>query len=271
MKKIITIVSVVLVISLVIIIFIPKEKAKPSYKTILKNYSLYQDKDRYFNIDIYGNDSINLLNSDSKFYLAGKRKYSLNDFDIKEIKKDDYNIYRINICYDNLSFYKEDVNLIIMNEEYKLVCNIGSVTIYTDEYKLLEFSDLYGNYGVFNDGLYLAGITISLDNKYDVLDEVECGILKGDLLNVENTSKNVEIGEYSFIKTYIDSSYKLIKNNSYYFIPLCYKDLLFMDIGCLIFDIDGEKYLLDNFTYFIKDIDLSDYSDILKEGNLCLN
>ena len=168
-------------------------------------------------------------------------------------------------------FILNDCHLLISNQIYSIDLEIGYLAIY-GECKSLGFSDLYGNYSYLNGELHLVGITICLKGDYKYLNEVDLGLAYGNLnLIQEDIFYPSEITnyaeEFSALEEEINyNPYPLKAKNNYYFIPLSYHKLALIKVTAIIFIIDGNRYLLEDFCYLFNDTLYRQYPKISVEG-----
>lgn len=287
MKKIITLFLVVLFLLLCGSLIYSNYKdinVNLNFYSIPKNYSIYNLNDKKILIDVYSNQINSLISfKDNNKYqvIYNNHTIELNDIYIsnrKDINKEKNTVYvytfEINVNELLADAYQENLFFRIINEEYTLTINAGIITIYNNEYELLDFKDLYGNYAYYNDELHMVGITIALPGKYSSLNKVSGGICEGridsivrDTLYPSEISIN-DLDNSNIIDKTMECSYELSNKDKYYFIPIVYEKLLLTLNPCFIFEIDGKMYLLDNFYYLYNDIKLSDYQTSKKAGEI---
>ncbi|MDE6660735.1 MAG: hypothetical protein K2J93_02785, partial [Anaeroplasmataceae bacterium] len=145
---------------------------------------------------------------------------------------------------------------------------------YRGSYQPLKFSDLYGNYAYLNNELHLVGITIQLDSTYKELSKVLIGPAYTQLKYIEKDQLyDSERLEASLKHPIIDSSLNqgsipLKAKQNYYFLPFSYPELALFTEGCILLELDGKSYYIEDFTYLANDISLINYKNIKREGNV---
>ena len=255
-----------------------------TFYSIPKNYSIYKTNDKTISIDIYSNHSnsmISFTNNNRYQLIYNEHIVEVDDLSVstrKEYlnKKESIYVYTYKIDISNFigDVYKNTLFFKISNSKYTLNINAGEISIYNDEYKILNFKDLYGNYSYYNDELHLVGITIALSGEYNNLYSVSGGICNGNINYIirdtlyPNEININDLDNMNLYETNYKGDYELSNKDRYYFIPICYEKLLLTLNPCFIFNIDDEEYINDNFYYLYNDIHLENYQYSKKAGEL---
>ena len=285
MKKILVLLLIAFISLLGIILFISSKRNIP---TSLKVFTIPQSRiytyseEKKMKIEYYTNEANSLLDypKNNTYQLkSGLNYYELNAVEItKDInyQTTEEIIYRNTLSCMLLGFIDSDLilndcHLLISNQSYNLDLEIGYVAIYKD-IKNLNFIDLYGNYSYLDGELHLVGITICLKDDYNYLNSVNLGIAYGNLNLIKaDVLYPSEIPNYSLEFNPLDKNvsynpYQLNAKNNYYFIPFYYETLALIKTTAIVFIIDGERYILEDFCYLFNDTLYRQYPKIGKEG-----
>lgn len=289
MKKMITAVVFGLCVLLIVALWMSSTKdssASLVVYTIPRNHAYQNVEEKKMTVDVYANkgDCLFAYPKENTYQLKeGDNLFLLNNVYVDKVV--DYadkseKIYRYSISFPLLRISDEDIHfsscsLVIKNQEYTMTVQIGSLVIYQQEYPLLEFSDVYGNYAYLENELHMVGITICLDEKYSSVSDVEAGDAFGLVHKIEkDVLKNSELSSTD-LKNYTplttrpkDKTYALKGKTGYYYIPIAYENLYLNTTLCLRFQIEESFYLLEDFTFLANVIHINDYVNSRKAGEI---
>lgn len=288
MKKLIFGVTLSMLTLLVTIYIVSKTKTvteEDKYYTIPRILTYHYEDNKRMSFEIFINNDNSLVEfpeKNSYFLIYNNSSYQLSDVEITKEKNNvskEEVFYKYTITSNLLSFSKEDIIfnscvLRIKNDTFTLECPIGYVAIYRKEYPELDFTDLYGNYAYIEGELHLVGITIQLENSYHALKKVLIGPAYVSLQHIEkDILHDSECLEGSLKHTVmaekmVEEDFLLNAKQNYYFLPVSYSNLALFTSGCILLDIDGKTYYIEDFTYLANDISLSDYNQTKKEGKI---
>lgn len=288
MKKFVLGITISACIALITIFVLSKNKNVENediYYTIPRNLSYHYEKNKKMSFDIFMNNESSLIEfpeENSYFLVEEQNSYQLNGVEVR--KEKDYisseNVfYKYTITCDLLHLLEEDMifkdcYLQIQNDTFTLEVYIGYVEIFNEEYSPLVFTDLYGNYAYVQGELHLIGITIQLDSSYKRLKQVIIGnafvplsyIEQDQLYDSERLESSLKHSVIMDKKS--QEEYSLNSKQNYYFMPISYPKLALITSGCVVLEIDGEKYYIEDFTYLANDISIASYPHIKREGKI---
>lgn len=286
MKKIILILVILFTILLSITLFISLRKnVVESIKvySIPKSYCYKYKENRRMNFEIYINDDDCIISSfkDNTYRIVnGDSYFHLNNVNVNIeyntiYENEEYYKYTINAdIFNSCNIYLKNCYLEIINSNFTILIKIGSLKIIDNDYKELQFNDLYGNYSFINDEEYLVGITITLSGNYYKLYSVSIGEGFG---NIDYIEKDIyydsELKIYDLKHELLDykknyDGYILDASYDTYFIPISYLDYYLITNSAIIFNIDHQTYYIDNFQYLITNVNFTSYSSILIKGEI---
>ncbi|MDE6408136.1 MAG: hypothetical protein K2K48_00350 [Anaeroplasmataceae bacterium] len=288
MKKIIFGLTLTALILLGTIFILSKNKVPVNedlYYTIPRILTYHYEENKKMCFEIFGNNENTLIEfvEENSYYLVDeKSSYQLNHVEVtkeKDYSSKEATFYKytiscglLNISDENIIF--EDCSLKIKNESFTLECFIGYLAIYKGEYQELDFQDLYGNYAYIQNELYMVGITIQLAQAYKELMNVSIGPAYVDLMQIEQDQLyDSERLEGSLKHSVISEKkpqdgYKLKAKQNYYFLPISYPNLALFTKGCILLELDGKIYYIEDFTYLANDISISNYNHSKREGKV---
>ena len=280
MKKMLLIICFIFSITLGIIIVLSFNKNivdTLKVVSIPKSYCYKYKDNRRMSFDIYLNEDNSLILEEeyNTYKLITTNSYfNLNNVNVNveyncNYKNEDFYKYTINADILNIGNLDiKDCYLEIMNNSYTLLINIGSLKIINNDLKELSFSELYGNYSYINEELYLTGITITIDPSYYKLYSLKIGEGFGNLEYIEkDIYKDNEIEIFELNHNVLDSFkfYDGIELNAEYhtyFIPISYLKNYLITNSMVILNIDHENYYIDNFSYVLTNVFISNYQNL---------
>lgn len=248
---------------------------KEFFYTIPHIYTYMEEENKEMCFTIYTNSSQSFIS------FADKNTYTLhwqkNSYQLKDIRVEknmncsiegelyySYKIFTPLLNFSASNILLEDCQLEIRNEHYTLECLIGEISIYK-ECPSVDFTDLYGNYAYYDQELHLVGFTIALAASYKKLEMVSIGNAFCPLSFIEkdvlyDSERQVSSFPYPLIsKNENYTPFVLSAKNDYYYIPIAYKDLKFIQEACILMKIDGTFYHIPNFIFLANDIFLVNY------------
>ncbi len=243
------------------------------------------DEDKRMTFEVFINDTTHLIEYPEKnqYYLKDTQgQYQLNHVNV--IKEEDSVLqeeiyYKYSISCDILGIQETNMILtncflIIESESFNITIPIGDLEIYKESYEPLEYSDLYGNYAYVNGELHCIGIIIQLNPMYKSIQKVQIGSAFSILEYIEEDilydSERLESSlKHPVITEWIPSNpHVLTAKQNYYFIPISYETLHLITTACILFQIDGKTYYIEDFTYLASPIHLSQYPNCRQEGTI---
>ncbi|MDE7385285.1 MAG: hypothetical protein K2M84_05960 [Anaeroplasmataceae bacterium] len=138
----------------------------------------------------------------------------------------------------------------------------------------LDFNDLYGNYAYINGELHMVGFTIQFNEMYKELYNVTIGPAYVDFTKIEQDqlydSERLEASlKHSLIAEKKNQDhFKLKAKQNYYYMPVSYPNLALFTAGCILIELDGKTYYIEDFTYLANDISIFDYKNSKREGKI---
>lgn len=244
-----------------------------------KSFVYYEDGKMSFEFYMNQKDSIVCYKEQNQYSLKAEEfTFSLTNVDIEIVRQKEMNLVILTsdiLNIPNEEMYFSSVILEIKNRNYTLELPIGSLSILNPKgYTLLNIDDFYGSYSYLNQSLELVGINITFHDRKKKINQVRIGqSLYGDLENAEaNWKLENEIDISTILPLYNPFKIKLntelsLESNTY-FIPFCYKELLFVYEGYVCFIIDDEKYYLDTFRFIVNELKYEDYKIKMKKGKV---
>ncbi|MDE5855487.1 MAG: hypothetical protein K2H06_00405, partial [Anaeroplasmataceae bacterium] len=255
------------------------------YYTIPRILTFHYEEKKTMSFEVFINNEHNLIEfveENSYFLVDEKGTYQLNEVAVN--KEKDYTSkeevffkYTLSCTLLNLSdkdMVFKNCFLRVKNDTFSLECPIGYVAIYKNEYQPLNFTDLYGNYAYIQGELHLIGITLQLDSAYKELNKASIGEAYVQLANIEQDklydSERLEASlKHSVVAEETEQmSYKLKAKQNYYFLPVSYPNLTLFTSGCILIQIDGKTYYIEDFTYLANEISIFGYPHTKKEGKV---
>ena len=286
-KIVISLLSIVIILLSTIIILSSRKNINIQLKvySIPTTTSIKYVEDKRLFFDIYLNEKDNIISYEEKneySILSDSKVIILENVNIEKqynCSIENEKIYRYQIFFDIMPYQSENLlmencYLNIKNELFSISVYIGNLYIYTKDYKSLDYYDLYGNYSYYDNGLFLVGISIGLNSGYHSLENVIIPRGYGVLDYVKKDHiYDSEINNYELIHSLINEKQSnnvvlLDAKSSFYFIPISYQDYYLTKTTAIMFKIDGELYLLEDFTYLITETILTDYLFMAKTGDI---
>lgn len=278
MKKIvfsITMIAFLMLGMILLLSFKRKEEKELLIYSIPKEYSYWYDEEKAMSFSLYANQKdcyIEYVDQNQYILSNGKNQYTLTNVVVEKeynCKEDDEDFYRYEISTDILiptcnNIELKDATLIISNEQYTLKTSLGNITIYGKEYQLLSVNDLYGSYAYIDSELHLVGINICMKED-GFLNQVSVGTLKVPIWEIEkdmiyDSELSIESLHHDlFNKVIYTSPIYLDSKDDYYFLPICYDSLRLVTNASITFTINGDSYIIDNFSYLANVIKITDY------------
>lgn len=180
--------------------------------------------------------------------------------------------YNINVELEISSLYIDECYLTLKYDNKAYVMNIGSLDINRkkDNYKLLKVTNLYGVSSGSDPSLYGVVLTINNNSDYNMkINNIKIGQGKIVLLDNENVvevNDSTAIEDYNYKNTNIEGFLSLPKKESETFIlPIKNDSDLYLFNCYMLFEINGEEYLISNFNY-INSNDLSGLEKYIISG-----
>ncbi len=274
-----------ILIALIIISYGRKEQTSKSVYTIPKELTYWYQEDKTMTFEIFLNEKDSLIqfpNQNTYELRTNSVSVSLNHVDVSmeyncNYKNEEFYCYKIKsdlIGSREENMHLEDVFLEISNRQYRLNCLLGNITIYKESYPIADISDLYGQYSYIDQELILVGLMLRLEIVGQYLNEIQIGSAYGNLEWVEaDVLKDSEMDssavKHPILAKKIEMApYFLDGKSKYYFIPISYEKKLLITNACVLIKVDGKEYIIDNFTYYITPILLSNYPISAQEGRI---
>lgn len=285
MKKIFLIL-LLLVTSMLSIIFIYSHfrRIEKEIKifSILKEYAYLYEDNRRFSFSIYLNQEdyfIEYIEQNSYELKNENIVFTLNNVEVtKEFncKENEEKFFQYRISADLLNpgdeeLFIKDARLEIKNTQFSLQCLVGNMTVYPKNLPLLDVLDLYGNYTYLDDELQLIGIVTAMQYT-GILNRVSIGSVEACLEYAEQDVLYDGERDYATLKhppimsKVQPHSIPLKAKSHYYFIPFSYEELKLITLAAICFVINGEKFILDTFSYYASPIYLINYPHLRQEG-----
>ncbi len=281
MKKVISLIIFVIIIGIVSMFYYSETKIiNESFYVIDSHYSFIYENNKRYNIDIYSDSANSIIEYvDDNIYqiVDGNDIYTLINVKIKKEKVNKYHVYQLS--FDIFDIGKEEKIienpiLKITNQKYTLKLNIGDIYILKPtNYELLNINNYYASYSYLNEALMLVGLNIELNDEFNTIYELKVGnyasarldlALKNTLLNNEINIKEV-INNYRYNEL---CNYNLNLEAKTYFIPITYDNLKVIKASFITLNIDDKNYYLDYFPFITNILDLDDYKNYIREGQI---
>ncbi|MDE6047465.1 MAG: hypothetical protein K2F56_02435, partial [Anaeroplasmataceae bacterium] len=255
------------------------------YYTIPRILTYHYEENKKMCFEVFGNNEntlIEFVEENSYYLIDDKSSYQLQD--VLVTKEKDYTtkeetffkyIISCNLLHiSNEDMIFNDCSLKVVNDTFTLECYIGDIAIYHGDYHPLEFNDLYGNYAYIHGELHMVGFTIQLDEMYKKLSNISIGPAYVDLTQIEQDQLyDSERLEASLKHTLLaekkkQDPFKLNAKQNYYFMPISYPNLALFTTGCILIELDGKTYYIEDFTYLANDISILNYKNSKREGKM---
>lgn len=282
MKKLLFLI-LVLLISLIISLFMISNQKDiiEDYYTIIESKGYVMEEDREISFDIYSRKENTLIENplNNEYVLElDTMKIKLEDIRIEKNQIKD-KLYLIKI-YSNMPLFNEEEyhsktsKLVITNSKYSLNLAYGEMSFLNPKgYKLISLDGLFGSYIEYHNSLILAGINIKFHDEYEYLTSIKAVACHGILskaredLVLENQIDNKAMG-YNYNPIKPEQDYLLTLNSKTYFIPLGYSEVSIIRSSYLTFTLDTKKYYFDTFDFMTNILDLDNYQEYQRKGEI---
>ena len=281
MKKILCLIFIIIISGIIGIYYYSENKSiKEDFYVIDSHYNFIYEENRRYNIDLYSDSANSIIEytNDNLYQIINDNDiYTLNDVNIQKQKVNNYYVYQLS--FNIFDIGEEELILSnpilkILNQRFTLLLEIGDIYILNPiNYELLNINNYYASYSYLNKSLMLTGLNIEFSDGFNTLLDMNMGpYAKGRLdLALDDTLLKNEINIKEIIPEYkyneLDDSYLNLNSNTY-FIPITYSELKLIKSSFITFNIDNKDYYLDYFPYIANILDLDDYKNYMKKGQM---
>ena len=280
MKKIYSLILIILIILIGLIIYFNYQKEDNDLFYAIKESKGYILKDdSHINIDIYSKLENSLISYVDKNIYQIKDENNIYNLDNVNIRVSKINDLYVNHIEASIINFKEELLIIndailyIKNESYSLNIKIGNISILNPiNYQLLSFNKYYGSYSYMDGGLELVGINLELTDKYNIISNFKIndyayGNLGLALFNLYDNEINIKEIIPSYNPNHIDEKELSLESNIL-FIPISYLKIMMIKEAYITLKLDGINYYIDHFSFITNYLDYKDYMNIISEGEI---
>lgn len=282
MKKIFCLLFII-IISLIVGLFVysSKKDTIEEFYTILESKGYVVEEDREISFDIYSRKENTLISnpSNNEYTLElDKMKLRLENvhIDLFQIKEKLYliKVYASMPLFEETEYKSMKQDLIITNSKYSIRLSYGEISFLNPKgYELLSLDSLYGSYIKYNESMLLAGINLTFHDSYEYLTNLRVGPASGILSKARDnltldTIIDIPSMGYSYKPNKQEDNYLLSLKSNIYFIPLGYKTISIIRSSYITLELDLKKYYFDSFDFMTNTLDIEEYKDFEKKGEI---
>lgn len=282
MKKIFCLLFIIIIALIVgLFVYSSKKDTIEEFYTILESKGYVVEEDREISFDIYSRKENTLISnpSNNEYTLElDKMKLRLENvhIDLFQIKEKLYliKVYASMPLFEETEYKSMKQDLIITNSKYSIRLSYGEISFLNPKgYELLSLDSLYGSYIKYNESMLLAGINLTFHDSYEYLTNLRVGPASGILSKARDnltldTIIDIPSMGYSYKPNKQEDNYLLSLKSNIYFIPLGYKTISIIRSSYITLELDLKKYYFDSFDFMTNTLDIEEYKDFEKKGEI---
>jgi hypothetical protein len=279
MKKILIPSYLLLLIGVILVIAIGNNKRIDiEFYTIKENHSYIEDGERYMTFNVISKTDKPIIafpKLNSYQIKLDSQSFDLMNVDCSTIPFGEYFLIKIKAIVPDITdseYISKSCNLIIINGSYKLDLDMGTFSIIDSNYlPQISVDKLSGAYNIKNKQ-FLAGINLTLSNKYNYLTQFRVGGMAYGILSRilfdRKLDNEIDINDYivNYNQTKIEEEYLVGLKSKEMFIPLGYLYDYLIRSGYFVITLDGNSYYFDNWSYMTTDPSYQRFKDSLVKG-----
>lgn len=276
MKKILIPIYFLLFLGSILVIVIgSNKKIDIEFYTIKENYSYVESSDRYMNFNVISKTDKPLISYpklNSYQIKLDSQSFDLDDVECDITPYGEYYLCKYKAKIPHLTdteYISKTFNLVIINGSYKLILDLGSLSILNpNSLPLIALDKLSGSFSNNN----LCGINISLSNDYDYINQFRIGgMAYGTLSRILFDTKldnEIDIDDYvlNYNPNKVEEDYLAGLKSKTMFIPLGYVSNYFTRSGYFVIKLDNVSYYFDNWSFMTTDPIVDKYKNSFVKG-----
>lgn len=260
----------ILILDISLISLAISKKTSYDYYTIIQAKGFTYSDSSKMSFEIYTKDSNpDFIETNIFDYYITSDDYQSFLTNVKFTKGNEvFIMYCDTINPNNNELVISNAHLTIKGQTKKYDFNLGYISIIdANNYKLLNFDDLFMSYAYNLNQLLLAGVNIKLSKNYKCLNYLNVASIAfsdNELIIEDKYMPNEINGEVQLKKSRKEVDYNL--NSNMLYIPLGYEVLSLIRKSYILISLDNELYYIDSFDFINNIPTLKDYPNYVRAG-----